>query len=758
MANPLRPRRSHRAAAIGEVWPGSPEPLGATWDGAGVNFALFSESATKVELCLFDAAGGQELQRITLPEKTEGVWHGYVPAAAPGTVYGYRVHGAYDPANGHRFNPNKLLLDPYAKELVGRMSGDSANMGYRPDSALQDLSFDPRDNAATVPKSRVPNPAFDWQDDEAPRISWDKTVIYEAHVKSLTALHPDIPDDKRGTLAGLASPAMIAHMKDLGVTAVELLPVHAYADQPFSDARNADGGDRHDYWGYNTVGFFAPHPAYISPGGGLDEFKQAVADLHKAGLEVILDVVYNHTGEGNQMGPTLSFRGIDNAAYYRLSPDDKRYYQDDTGCGHSLNLAHPRVLQMVMDSLRYWVSEMHVDGFRFDLAPTLAREANGYDPRSAFFKACLQDPVLSRVKMIAEPWDLGPGGYQSGGFPHGWSEWNDSYRDTVRDYWMGRENALPDLSKRLTGSAEIFERSGRGPRRSINFVSAHDGFTLADVVSYNDKHNAANGEGNRDGCSNNRSWNHGAEGPTDDAEIQRLRGRQKRNLLATTIFSQGTPMLRAGDEAGQSQQGNNNAYCQDNAISYIDWKEADPQLMEFTRKALALRAAHPVLRRPRYLHGRETSADGVKDITWISPHGHEQNADGWNDPHAKCIGQLLNGAAGHYVDEEGQPQTDSTLLTIYNAHYDTVPFTLPQLPRAGAWVPMLNTTTETGDPGTVIAFAPGKVIDASGRSLQILQWQEARTEATDPQNALARPLAVTPARPGASAAAHSRVC
>ncbi|WP_207477808.1 glycogen debranching protein GlgX [Arenibaculum pallidiluteum] len=676
------------------VRPGRPHPLGATWDGNGVNFAIFSANATKVELCLFDKSGTREVERIPLPEYTDEIWHGYLPDARPGLLYGYRVHGPYEPSAGHRFNPNKLLVDPYARALHGAIRWSDAHFGYRVGSSRLDLSFDRRDNARAMPKCRVVDPAFTWGDDRPPRVPWSDVVLYETHLRGHTMRHPDVPAPLRGTCAGLSSQPVIAHLRELGVTSVELLPVHAFCDDRHLVQQNL-----RNYWGYNTLNFFAPEPRYLSS-GAIAEFRTMVARLHEAGIEVILDVVYNHTGEGNQMGPTLSFRGIDNASYYRLRQDNRRYYVDDTGTGNTLDLTHPRVLQLVMDSLRYWVTEMHVDGFRFDLATTLAREAHGYDPGSGFLDACRQDPVLQTAKLIAEPWDIGPGGYQVGAFPPGWAEWNDRYRDAVRRYWRGDAGVLPELAARITGSADLFERKGRRPWASVNFVTAHDGFTLDDLVSYERKHNEANKEGNRDGHDANHSSNHGAEGPTADPQLRALRDRQKRNMLATVLLSQGTPMLLGGDEIGRTQRGNNNAYCQDNEISWFDWsrRETGHELTAFVKRLLRLRRQHPVLRRPVFLHGRQTSGSGVRDITWYTPDGVEKTSDQWRDPEARTLGVLLNGEAGFYMAPDGAPAHDSTLLLVLNAFHGVVPFVLPRIPGAKSWRCLLDTMHPAGEP------------------------------------------------------------
>jgi len=606
------------------VWPGEPYPLGATWDGEGINFALFSENAEKVELCLFDPTGKREVERIEMREQTNQKWHCYLPYGRLGQLYGYRVYGPYDPGAGHRFNPNKLLLDPYAKATVGPLDWSYPHFGYRLDAAEKDLSFDERDNAAGVPKCRVVETAFTWGDDRPPNIPWHDTIIYETHVKGFTKRHADIPPALRGTYAGLASAPAIEHLKRLGMTAVELMPVHLFVD----DKHLVDRGLR-NYWGYNSIGFLAPDMRY-SATGSINEFKTMVKRLHSAGLEVILDVVYNHTAEGNHLGPTLSFRGIDNAAYYRLVPEDRRYYMDFTGTGNTLNMMHPRVLQLIMDSLRYWILEMHVDGFRFDLASALARELYEVDQLSSFFTIIHQDPVISQAKLIAEPWDVGEGGYQVGNFPVGWAEWNGKYRDAVRAYWKGEGGRTGELAYRLTGSSDLYERGGRKPHASINFVTAHDGFTLRDLVSYNEKHNEANGEGNRDGENHNLSHNYGVEGPTDDVEIRRTRARQRRNLMATLLLSQGVPMILSGDEMGRTQNGNNNAYCQDNETSWLDWELStlDRNFLAFVRRMIRLRKEHPAFRRRHFFQGRELR--GGKDITWLTPAGREMTDEEWN--------------------------------------------------------------------------------------------------------------------------------
>jgi glycogen operon protein len=700
-----RPSTAHRSV----IREGKAFPLGATWDGLGVNFALFSANATKVELCLFDIDGHKELERIELPEYTDEVWHGYLPEARPGTVYAYRVHGPYEPDAGHRFNPNKLLIDPYAKQLVGSLSWGPELFGYKIDSHDKDLSFDERDSAKRVPKCRVIDPAFTWGQERKPSVPWEQTIIYEMHVKGFTKLNARIPEAERGTFAGLAHARIADYLRTLGVTSAELLPIHAFLD----DSYLVEKGLR-NYWGYNSIAFFAPEPRYLhSP--FTNEFKEMVNQFHAAGIEVILDVVYNHTAEGNELGPTLSLKGIDNASYYRLLPDNKRYYINDTGTGNTVNLSHPRVLQMVADSLRYWAQEMRVDGFRFDLATILAREPYGFDEGGGFLDACRQDPVLSSVKLIAEPWDIGPGGYQVGQYPPGWAEWNDKFRDTVRAFWKGDEGKIAELAARIAGSGDIFNKRGRKPWSSVNFITAHDGFNLNDLVSYNDKHNEANGEDNRDGHSNNHSWNHGVEGPTDDPKITELRERQKRNLLATLLLSQGTPMILAGDEFGHSQRGNNNAYAQDNEITWLDWGAITPEgraLIEFTRKLIAVRKAYPILHRGRFLVGNYNEELDVKDVTWLSPTGEEMNQEQWEDSNARCMGMLLDGRAQPTgIKRRG---ADATLLIVMNAHHDVVEFTLPAVPEGKRWIGLLD----TNDPDRTNAptFEFGHVYAVTGRS------------------------------------------
>jgi isoamylase len=660
-------------ARIDAVWPGKPTPRGASWDGLGVNFALFSEHAERVELCLFDPSGRHEVQRIVLPEQTDQVFHGYLPQARPGLLYGYRVFGPYRPKDGHRFNGHKLLLDPYARNVVGQVRWHDALFGYRIGHAEGDLSFDRRDSASYMPRCKVVESAFSWGDDRRPQVAWHDTVIYEAHVRGLTMQHPAVPAPLRGTYAGLSCAPVVEYLQRLGVTTLELMPVHAFVDDRHLLERSL-----RNYWGYNTLGFFAPDQRY-SASGKVNEFKTMVRTLHAAGIEVILDVVYNHTAEGSEFGPTLSFRGIDNASYYRLVPEARRHYQDFTGCGNTLDMQHPRVLQLMMDSLRYWVTEMHVDGFRFDLASALARELYAVDRLSAFFDVLRQDPVLSQVKLIAEPWDLGTGGYQVGNFPVGWTEWNDKYRDTMRAYWKGDGGLIGDFAQRLTGSSDLYNRSSRRPYASINFVAAHDGFTLADVVSYNDKHNEANGEENRDGHSHNLSWNSGVEGPTDDPAVLELRARQQRNFLATLLLSQGVPMLLAGDERGRSQQGNNNAYCQDNAISWLDWAPtAQAQsLMDFTRRLIELRREHPVFRRRDFFQDRPIHGSAVRDIVWLQPDGVEMTEHTWQQDFARALSVLLSGEGLNEVDGRGRPVRDDSFMLMFNAAAEPVAFHVP---------------------------------------------------------------------------------
>jgi glycogen operon protein len=671
--------------------PGRPYPLGATWDGRGVNFALFSENAMRVELCLFASVNDRVERRVPLVEQTDMVWHAYLPEVRPGQLYGYRVDGPYDPGAGHRFNAAKLLVDPYAKAVARAVRWDDAMFGYRIGDPAQDLSRDDRDSAACAPLAAVLDPEFSWEGDRLLRTPWHETVIYEAHVKGFTARHPEVPPDLRGTYAGLATAPVIEHLRSLGVTALELMPVHHHSYDRHLVERGLT-----NYWGYNTLCFFAPDLRYAAardPVASVREFKAMVKALHAAGIEVILDVVYNHTAEGNQLGPTLSLRGIDNAAYYRLSPEDQRYYIDFTGCGNTLNMRHPRVLQLIMDSLRYWVLEMHVDGFRFDLASSLARELYDVDRLGAFFDIIHQDPVISQVKLIAEPWDLGQGGYQVGNFPVLWTEWNGRYRDCVRRFWRGDGGTVAELATRLAGSSDLYAHNGRRPYASINFITAHDGFTLHDLVSYEHKHNEANGEDNRDGENDNASWNCGAEGPTDDPVIRALRERQKRNLFATVFLSQGVPMISGGDELSRTQQGNNNAYCQDNEISWTDWTLTDERraFLEFCRGAIGLMRNYAVLRRRRFFHGRHLRGADVKDIMWLASNGLEMTEAEWNAGHVKCLGVRLSGDATGEIDDDGEPIRGDTLLYLMNASDDAVQFTLPSFAVHPRWEVVLDT-------------------------------------------------------------------
>ncbi len=693
---------------------GRPYPCGATWTGLGVNFSLFSANATKVELCLFDATGENEIARVTLPEHTNELWHGFLPDARPGTVYGYRVHGPYEPEQGHRFNPNKLVLDPYAKSVVGQIKWAPELFGYILESG-DDTTFDERDSASFMPKARVIDPAFSWGDDRLPRVSWDQTIIYETHVRGFTKLNPNIPEELRGTFRGLASPDVVRYIRDLGVTTVELLPVHMFADDSYLIEQGLV-----NYWGYSTLSFFSPSRRYSTvQDQAYSEFKEMVARLHDAGLEVILDVVYNHTCEGNERGPTLSFKGIDNASYYRLLPDQKRYYINDTGTGNTVNMSHPRVIQMVMDSLRYWVTEMHVDGFRFDLGTILAREPYGFDQQSGFLRAVSQDPVLNGVKMITEPWDCGPGGYQVGGFPPGWAEWNDRYRDTARSLWKGDAGKLSGLATRLTGSSDFFHKQGRAAWASVNFLTAHDGFTLNDWATYNDKHNEANGEDNKDGSSSNESWNCGVEGPTDDPAINALRDRQIRNMLATLLFSRGTPMILAGDEFGRTQGGNNNAYCQDNEISWLNWDfgQRETDLVKFVTRLTKLRHRLPVLHRTRWLTAEWNEELGIKDVAWLNPAGGEMDAGAWNDPNAKCLGVLLDGRA--QVSGIARRAQDITVLIVVNSYHDAVAFKLPEVIGGRGWRCVVD-TNQPAEPGDgQISFGDDYL--ATSRSLLLFE-------------------------------------
>jgi glycogen operon protein len=678
-------RKPARPSSKLKLWPGTPFPLGATYDGAGTNFSVFSEVAERVELCLFSPSG--EETRLELPEMTAFCWHGYLANVGPGQRYGFRVHGPWAPERGHRCNPAKLLLDPYAKAIEGGVEWNKSVFPYELGGSDEAINTD--DSAASTPRSIVISPYFDWGNDRPPRTGWHRTVVYEAHAKGFTMRHPEIPDELRGTYAGLAHPAAIEYLLKLGVTAVELLPVHQFVHDPHLQERGL-----RNYWGYNSIGYLAPHNEYSAAGQRgeqVQEFKQMVKELHRAGIEVILDVVYNHTAEGNQLGPMLSLKGIDNAAYYRLVPDNLRFYMDYTGTGNSLNMRHPHVLQLIMDSLRYWVTEMHVDGFRFDLAATLARELHDVDRLSAFFDLIQQDPIVSQVKLIAEPWDVGEGGYQVGNFPPLWSEWNGKYRDTVRDFWRGQDQTLAEFAYRITGSSDLYERTGRRPFASLNFVTAHDGFTMRDLVSYNEKHNEANGEENRDGENHNRSWNMGVEGPTDDPNVLNLRGRQTRNFLATLFLSQGVPMLLGGDEIGRTQRGNNNAYCQDNEISWTDWENADATLLAFAQALSQFRHRHAVFRRRRWFQGRALRGSQVSDIGWFTPGGEPMSEDDWRQGYAKSLGVFLNGQAIPTPNSRGERVVDDSFYVLFNAHSEPIDFVLPNRDWGQRWSVVLDT-------------------------------------------------------------------
>ncbi|NLP85655.1 glycogen debranching protein GlgX [Microbacterium sp. CFH 90308] len=719
-----------------QTWPGSAYPLGATFDGSGTNFALFSEGAERVELCLFDEQGGET--RIDVVEVDAFVWHAYVPNIQPGQRYGYRVHGPFDPANGLRFNPAKLLLDPYAKAVEGRIAWGQPVYGYtfgEPDSRNDD------DSAADMMKGVVVNPFFDWAGDRRPDTPYSETLIYEAHVRGLTQRHPAIPDDMRGTYSALAHPAIIDHLLAVGVTAIELMPVHQFVD----DAVLAEKG-LSNYWGYNTISFFAPHNGYAATGERgqqVQEFKGMVRALHAAGIEVILDVVYNHTAEGNHLGPTLSMRGIDNAAYYKLDEEDRRFYTDYTGTGNSLNVRNPHSLQLIMDSLRYWVLDMHVDGFRFDLASALAREFYDVDRLSAFFELVQQDPVVSQVKLIAEPWDVGPGGYQVGNFPPQWTEWNGKYRDTVRDFWRGEPQALGEFASRLTGSADLYEHSGRRPVASVNFVTAHDGFTLRDLVSYNDKHNDANGEEGRDGADDNRSYNFGVEGPTDDPSVLTLRARQQRNFLTTLLLSQGVPMLLHGDEIGRTQGGNNNGYAQDNETTWIDWDAADRPLLEFTAALARLRRGHPTFRRRRFFEGRPVreTGDALPDIAWLRPDGTLMRPEDWDSGFGRAIGVFLNGAGISERDRRGEAIRDRHFIVLFNAGDDIIDFHIPVVEHSPDWEVVVDTSGERADSQPV---KPGDVVRLEAKSTIVLSEHPRR--AAEPDHSVAASLAALAAQ------------
>jgi len=698
-----------------QIWPGSAYPLGATYDGSGTNFALFSEVAERVELCLFDADGAEV--RHDLPEMDGFVWHAFLPGVEPGQRYGYRVHGPYDPSRGHRCNPSKLLLDPYAKAIDGKFEWGQALFSYNFGDAQ---SRNDEDSAGAMPKSVVISPFFDWGVDRPPKRQYAESVIYEAHVKGLTYQHPEIPAELRGTYSAIAHPVMIDHLRSLGVTAVELMPVHHFANDSTLIERGLS-----NYWGYNTIGFFAPDSKYsssASPGGQVQEFKSMVRELHDAGIELILDVVYNHTGEGNHLGPTLCFKGIDNSAYYRLVDNDQQFYMDYTGTGNTLNVRHPHALQLIMDSLRYWVLEMHVDGFRFDLAATLAREFYDVERLSSFFELVQQDPTVSQVKLIAEPWDVGPGGYQVGNFPPQWTEWNGKYRDTVRDFWRGEAATLGEFASRLTGSADLYEHSARRPVASINFVTAHDGFTLRDLVSYNEKHNEANGEDNRDGESYNRSWNCGHEGPTDDPEVNALRARQQRNFLATLLLSQGVPMISHGDELGRTQQGNNNGFCQDNELTWIDWKNLDVDLLAFTRYVSSLRRDHPVFRRRRFFDGLPVGRRGRKglpDIAWLRPDGSQMTKQDWGSGFGRAVAVFLNGQGIADRDGRGERVVDDSFVLCFSAHHEHIQFMLPPASYGRNWQVVLDTMNPDVGDEQVLRYR--QRVDVGPRALVVLQ-------------------------------------
>jgi isoamylase len=705
-----------------KVWPGRPYPLGATWDGQGTNFALFSEGASGVDLCLFDAPDVAERERIPLPECTAHVWHGYLPGVRPGQLYGFRVYGPYEPEAGLRFNPAKLLLDPYTRAVANKPDWRAPLFSYAPGNPQEDLRRDDGDSAWGAPKGVVVSRFFDWEADRPPRIPWHRSVIYEMHVKGFTQRHPRIPPDLRGTYAGMAHPAAIEHLTELGVTAVELLPVHEFLD----DKHLLDRGLT-NYWGYNTLGFFAPDGRYSNTGRlgeQVAEFKSMVRALHRAGIEVILDVVYNHTAEGNHLGPTLSLRGIDNHAYYRLAPEQPRFYVDYTGTGNSLNVRHPEVLRLIMDSLRYWVTEMHVDGFRFDLAATLARELHDVDRLSAFFDIIHQDPVISQAKLIAEPWDVGEGGYQVGNFPVLWTEWNGKYRDSVRRYWRGDESLVAEIAYRLSGSSDLYQSDGRRPYASINFVTAHDGFTLHDLVSYNEKHNAANGEENRDGTDYNLSCNYGVEGPTEDPEVVALREQQKRNVLATLLVSQGVPMILGGDEIGRTQRGNNNAYCQDNGVSWFDWDldERRQALLEFTTRLLRIRREQPLLRRQKFLRGELVAGSSIKDLTWLRTDGQVMGEEEWQTSFIRALGARLAGDTLNAYDERGEPYAHDAVLLLMNAHHEAIPFTLPEGFGEGRWDVLVDTSAPEVEAGARL-HAPGAAYDVADRSLVLMAWR-----------------------------------
>lgn len=703
------------------IYPGTHLPLGATWDGQGVNFALYAENATSIQLCLFDSIDDDtEVLKVNMLERSHQIWHVYLPEAKPGQLYGYRVFGPYEPDKGYRFNGNKLLLDPYAQAISGTFVWNDALFGYKLGDEAADLSFSETDSAPFTPKSVVIDNAFDWQGIEKPNIPYYKTIIYEAHVKGLTKLHPDIPENIRGTYAAICHPVMIAYYKDMGFTAIELMPIHHFIDDRYLTDKGLV-----NYWGYNTIGYFAPDPRYCSSGvqgEQVNEFKTMVRELHREGIEVILDVVYNHTAEGNHLGPTISFKGIDNNSYYRLCDEDKRYYMDYTGTGNTLNANLPNVLRLIMDSLRYWVTEMQVDGFRFDLAATLARELHAVNKLSAFFDIIYQDPVISTIKLIAEPWDVGEGGYQVGNFPSGWAEWNGLFRDHIRSYWKGEDKMLSEFGLRFTGSPDLYLNDYRTPTSSINFITAHDGFTLYDLVSYNVKHNEANKEDNKDGTDDNISWNCGAEGPTEDNAIIHLRKRHQRNLLTSLFLSQGVPMLLAGDEMSRTQHGNNNAYCQDNEISWIDWSKGDKELMEFTKNLIHLRKDHPTFSRKRWFQGKKIKGLGVEDIAWFLPDGNEMTDEDWNQDFAKSLAIYMNGKSLQLVSRTGERIVDGTFFLAFNAYAEGIDFKLPSQNHAADWVKVLDTAQNiSGETGET--YMPNNMLHVEGFSVVVLKHQ-----------------------------------
>lgn len=715
-----------------ETYIGKPYPLGATWDGNGVNFALYSENAEGVDLCLFNSLEDDvETIKVRFKERTHHIWHAYLPGIQPGQLYGYRVYGPYKPQEGHRFNAYKLLLDPYSKAISGNLQWHDSLFGYEIGHKDEDLSFNTEDSAPYMPKSVVVNDQFNWEDDRPLYIPYHETIIYEAHVKSLTNLHPDVPEDIRGTYSAIAHPVITDYLKELGITAIELMPVHHFIED-----RHLKEKGLTNYWGYNTIGFFAPDSRYSATGilgQQVNEFKQMVKALHKAGIEVILDVVYNHTAEGNHLGPTLCFKGIDNASYYRLT-NDRRYYMDYTGTGNTLNSRLPYVLQLIMDSLRYWIQEMHVDGFRFDLAATLARELHEVDKLGAFLDIIHQDPIISRVKLIAEPWDLGEGGFQVGKFPVGWAEWNGLYRDCIRDYWRGSDSRLAEFAQRITGSADLYKNDYRSPGASINFITAHDGFTLTDLVSFNERHNEANGEDNNDGDRSNHSCNYGVEGPTQDAVINEIRKRQKKNLLTTLLLSQGVPMILSGDELGNSQYGNNNAYCQDNEISWIKWSEKDDTLRNFVRNLIWFRKSHPAFSRRRWFQEQPIRGIGLEDIAWFRPDGVEMKDEQWNEGYAKSLGVYLNGLGLRCLDEKGRKLTDKDFYILFNAHDDVLEFILPDQKFGNKWQKVLDTATDDEvltEPVNV--FTAGEKLIVQGRSIIVLQGEHIGSESNPPE-------------------------